>query len=501
MLHVTETAVEFSGVTKRFPGVVALRNVSFSIAAGSCHALCGENGAGKSTLGRMLAGIAPQDEGEIVLFGQRRRFSSPRQALDAGVAIVHQELAFCGNLSVMENLCLQNLPARNTFVSRSAMRERADTLLGALEVRIDVTRPMESLSIAEQQLVHIAAAVAGNARVVIFDEPTSSLGGVESERLFSLIARLKERGVTLVYVTHRLNEVFKLCDAVTVLRDGAHVSTQPISEVDEATLVQLMIGRKLEQYFPSHATATRGAPVMRVESLSAARGFADISFDLHEGEVVGLAGQKGAGRSEIAQALFGLTKPTSGSIAIRGKQTEIRSPRHAIQLGIGYVPEDRKVQGLVLSLLARENLTLPIVDLFSRMWIINRRAETELTSGLFNRLHIPARYSEFATDALSGGNQQKIVFAKSIATRSRILILDEPTRGVDVGAKAELHAWIDGLASDGVAIILISSELPELINLSSRILVLRAGQLVGEVSRAQASQGHLLRLMTGTKVA
>jgi ABC-type sugar transport system ATPase subunit len=355
---------------------------------------------------------------------------------------------------------------------------------------------MESLSIAEQQLVHIASAVAGGkARVIVFDEPTSSLGSVESERLFALIRRLRERGVTVVYVTHRLNEVFALCDAVTVLRDGAHVATMPIVDVNEDALVRFMIGRQLDQYFPRHASRAAGPVVLSARSLSVAGRFSDVSFELREGEVLGIAGQKGAGRSDVAHALFGLSAPSSGSVEVRGRPTAIKSPAHAIELGIGHVPEDRKLEGLVLAMLARENLTLPIVQSFSRASFIRRRDERTLTERYFSRLRIPVRYAEVNAAALSGGNQQKIVFGKAIAARCRILILDEPTRGVDVGAKAELHAWIDELASDGVAILLISSELPELINLSSRILVMKRGRLVGEVARGEADQESLLRMM------
>jgi ABC-type sugar transport system ATPase subunit len=491
------TSVEFTDVTKSFPGVVALRDVSFSIAPGSCHAICGENGAGKSTLGKILAGIYLPDEGELRLGGSPVRFHGPHEALVAGVAMVHQELAFCDNLSVAENLCLGTLPSRGTFVSRRVLHERARELLAAIGATMDTNRTMDSLSVAEQQLVQIATAVGRGAHVLIFDEPTSSLGESETLRLFALIDRLRARGVTMIYVSHRMPEIFRLCDHVTVLRDGRHVSTQPTSSLDEGRLVQLMIGRTLEQYFPDHVGTAAGDEQLRVRRFTRLGRFYDIDFGVRRGEVVGLAGLVGAGRSEIAQALFGLDAEARGEISVGGKPVSIRSARDAIALGIGFVPEDRKRQGLVLSLLARENATLPHLPSLSRLGWIRRRRERQLAREQFERLRVRATALDVRTDTLSGGNQQKIVMAKWLAARSDILILDEPTRGVDVGAKAELHAWIDRLASEGKAILLISSELPELLNLSTRILVLREGRLVGELPREQATQEALLRLMAG----
>ena len=488
--------ISFSGVTKRFPGVVALSDVSFDVATGACHAICGENGAGKSTLGKTLAGIHAPDAGTISLDGHAVRFASPRDALAAGVAIVHQELAFCENMTVAENLCLGRLPSRFGFVDRAALRATAAELLAAIGARVDVSRRMETLTVAEQQLVQIAAAVGSNARIIVFDEPTSSLDEGDVGRLFSLIADLRARGVTIIYVSHRMAEIYRLCDAITVLRDGRHVATRPIAEVDEAELVRMMIGRTLEQYFPAHISAQRGDELLRVDNLSRGSSFADISFAVHAGEVVGLAGLVGAGRSEIAQTVFGLEPPARGSMSVRGRRVEIRSPHDAMALRIGFVPEDRKKQGLVLSMRASDNSTLPTLENFARVGWIDRDRERAAVTDLFGRLRLRAG-PHVATASLSGGNQQKVVMAKWLAANSDILLLDEPTRGVDVGAKAEIHAWIDELAGRGCGILLISSELPELLNLSSRILVLRHGRLVGEVRRGEGDQDTLLRLMTG----
>ncbi len=493
----TTPAVSFAGVTRRFPGVTALDGVSFDVAAGSCHAVCGENGAGKSTLSKVLAGIQRPDAGEVRLAGRPVRFNGPRDALAAGVAMVHQELAFCDNMSVAENLCLGALPSRGGFVARDELRARAAAMLAEIGAVVDPDRRLGALSVAEQQLVQIAAAVGSGARIIIFDEPTSSLGEREAERLYRLIDDLRRRGVTVLYISHRMPEIFRLCDTVTVLRDGQHVSTDPVGELDESTLVRRMIGRQLEKYFPQHVTTPSGAEALRVEGLSSPGRFHDISLTLRAGEVLGLAGLIGAGRSELAHAIFGLDPRARGTIRVDGVVARIRSPLDAMHLGIGLVPEDRKRQGLVLSMLARENTTLPVLDRLSRLTWILQGEERALAREYCDRLQVRADLLERPATALSGGNQQKLVLAKWLAAKSRILILDEPTRGVDVGAKAELHAWIDRLASEGAAVLLISSELPELLNLSSRIVVLRHGRVVGEVPREGATQDHVLRLMAG----
>ena len=493
-------AIAFSEITKRFPGVTALDGVSFEVEAGACHAICGENGAGKSTLGKVLAGIEQPDDGTIQLAGRTVRFASPRDALAEGVAIVHQELALCDNMTVAENLCLGRLPSRLGFLDRAQLRSRAIESLAAIGGRLDPDRSMSSLTVAEQQLVQIACAIGSGARVIIFDEPTSSLDEGDVTRLFALIGDLRARGTTILYISPRMAEIYRLCDTITVLRDGRHVATRSVKELDEAALVQMMIGRPLEQYFPRHIESARGEERLRVERLSLEGHFSDVSFTLHAGEVLGLAGLVGAGRSEIARTIFGLDRPTRGSLAVRGRAVSFASPLDAMALGIGFVPEDRKRQGLILSMRASDNSTLPTLGSLSRFGWIDSAKERSTVERLFERMRLRAR-PDVVTGSLSGGNQQKIVLAKWLAADSDILILDEPTRGVDVGAKAELHAWIDELAGRGCAVLLISSELPELINLSSRILVLRNGRLAGEVSRGQATQDVLLRMMTGLQSA
>ncbi len=492
--------MRFDAITKRFPGVVALDDVSFDIAAATCHGLCGENGAGKSTLGKILAGIHAPDAGRLLIHGREARFGSPRDALAAGVGMVHQELAFCDNLSVAENLCLGALPRRAGLLQRREMERRADALLAEIGTSLDVRRPLGELAIAQQQLVQIAAAVGGGARIVVFDEPTSSLSQGEADRLYELVGRLKDRGVTCVFVSHRMAELFHLCSAVTVLRDGRHVATRPASRLSEAELVELMVGRPLREYFPQHVASTAGDELLRVDRLEVPGKFEPVSFSLRRGEVLGLAGLVGAGRSEIACALFGLEHDVRGDVYVDGRPVRIGSPREAIRLGIGLVPEDRKRQGLVLSASGRQNISLPILRRLSRLQWISRTEERTLARSFFELLRIRGASVDAAVAGLSGGTQQKVVLAKWLAARSRILILDEPTRGIDVGAKAEIHALIDRLAAQGSAILLISSELPELINLSTRILVLREGRLVGTLTRENASQDALLRLMAGLPV-
>jgi ABC-type sugar transport system ATPase subunit len=495
----SEAAVRFEQVSKQFPGVQALRDVTLEIAPGSCHALCGENGAGKSTLGKILAGIQSPDGGRLFVLGREVHFHTPHDALAAGVAMVHQELAFCDNMTVAENLCLGAIPTRFGFVDDAEMDRRAIALLAETGTTLDVRRRFGELSIGHRQMVQIAAAVGGGARVIVFDEPTSSLSQAEADRLYALIGRLKERGVTCIYVSHRMPEIFHLCDAVSVLRDGRHVGTRAIAGLTEGELVQMMIGRPLAEYLPAHGNGTgqRGDEVLRVERLSAPGRFEEISLTLRAGEIVGLAGLMGAGRSEVACAVFGLEELSRGQIFVRGRPVDINRPADAIRLGIGFVPEDRKKQGLVLSESGLHNTSLPTLPRLSRFGWLQLTRERQIADEYFSRLRVRSPSVDTVVAGLSGGNQQKIVLAKWLAAHSDVLILDEPTRGVDVGAKAEIHALIGELASQGTAILLISSELPEVLSLSERILVLREGRLVGEVSRADATQDLLLRMMAG----
>jgi ABC-type sugar transport system ATPase subunit len=490
--------IRFSNIGKCFPGVVALHDVSFDVRAGACHALMGENGAGKSTLGKVLAGLYQPDAGHVELDGRRVDFRSPQQALAAGVGIVHQELAFCPNLSVAENLCLSSPPRRGPLLDRRAMRARGAEQLARIGADVDVDEKMSALTTGQEQLVQIAAVLASGARVIVMDEPTSSLSEADALRLHRLIGELRAGGTTIVYVSHRMDEIFRTCDWVTVLRDGRHVATVPANETSPDELVRMMIGRPVGQYFPQHAEQPVGAELLRVESLSSRGKFECVSFSVKAGEVVGLAGLIGSGRTEVAQAIFGLDAASTGATYVGGSRADIRSPKDAMRMGIGLVPEDRKRQGLVLDLSCGHNVTLATLDRLSSAWgRIRGRAERRVVDDYFHKLGVCAAGSDVPAAGLSGGNQQKLVLAKWLARSCRVLILDEPTRGVDVGAKAEIHRLIDDLAAAGCAVLMISSELPEVLNLSTRILVMRDGRLVGEVSRGEASQKHVMRLMAG----
>jgi ABC-type sugar transport system ATPase subunit len=379
---------------------------------------------------------------------------------------------------------------------------RAREMLASIGAELDVTLRLGALPIAQQQIVQIAVAVGGGARIIVFDEPTSSLSQVEAERLYALIDQLKVRGVTCIYVTHRMSEVYRLCDTISVLRDGRHVATRPAAELNEPELVQLMIGRPLSAYFGRPVSTVDGSSadreeLLRVEHLSSEGRFDDVSFSVRAGEVVGLAGLVGAGRSDVAETIFGARARTSGRVLISGRDAKVRNPDDAIRLGVALVPEDRKRQGLVLSESGRRNTSLPLLDRLSRFTWLKQSEERALVEQHFHMLRVRTPDIDAPVAGLSGGNQQKIVLARWLAARAKVLILDEPTRGVDVGAKAEIHTLIGELAEKGAAVLLISSELPELLSLSTRILVLRAGHLVGEMSSAGATQDGLLRLMAG----
>ncbi|MEY2429801.1 MAG: ribose transport system ATP-binding protein [Verrucomicrobiota bacterium] len=489
----------FNGITKRFPGVLALDGVSFEIERGSCHALIGENGAGKSTLGKILAGVYVADEGEIRLDGQPVRALTPLAARKLGIAMVHQELAFCSNLTVAENLCLGDLPQRAGWLNRGVMRDRARAMLQQIEADLDVDQPISRLSTGQEQLVQIAAALGTEARVIIMDEPTSSLSVRESEHLFGLLAKLKRSGITVIYVSHRLEELFRLCDTVTVLRDGRHVATENISATNPERVIQQMVGREIKQYTSQHLQRPLGEELLRVENLSSPGKFSNVSFTLRAGEILGFAGLIGAGRSEIAHAIFGLDKAATGKVFVRGEELPLGSVTAALSAGIGLLPEDRKRLGLVLSMNCRENTSMAVLPRLSLGGFVRRRAERSLAQRYVDQLRIKTPSLDSAVAGLSGGNQQKIALAKWLARQCAILIVDEPTRGVDIGAKAEIHHLLDELACQGLALMVISSELPEVMNLSRRIIVMRQGNIAGELTRAEFSQVSLMRLMAGVE--
>jgi ABC-type sugar transport system ATPase subunit len=493
--------LEFRRLTKRFPGVLALDGVSLTVERGTCHALIGENGAGKSTLGKILAGVYTADSGQILLEGRPIAPPSPLAARELGIAMVHQELAFCPNLSVAENLCLGDLPRRHGFVDRPALRARARAMLATVGADIDPDILIGTLSTGREQLVQIAAAVGTGAQIIVMDEPTSSLSAAETADLFRLIRDLKTRGLTLIYVSHRMEELFALCDHITVLRDGRHIGTEAIPATTPARVVTQMIGRELRAHAPAHLTRDLGPVHLEVTDLASPGRFTDINLTVRAGEIVGLAGIVGAGRSEVVQALFGLDPAATGQIRVKDRALPLGSIDAALAAGLGLVPEDRKRQGLVLGLNCRENTALAALPLLTRLGFVRRPAERALAERYAQRLRLKTPSIEALTAGLSGGNQQKIALAKWLARDCDVLLIDEPTRGVDVGAKAEIYALLDELACEGKALLVVSSELPELIGLCRRILVMRQGALVGELPRADFSEAALMQLMAGVPAA
>ena len=491
--------LSFQKITKRFPGVLALDGVSFEVERGSCHALIGENGAGKSTLGKILAGIYTADEGAILLEGKEIHPATPLAARKLGIAMVHQELAFCPNLTVAENLCLGDLPRTAGWVNRGKMRAEARSMLREIGADLNVDEPISRLSTGQEQMVQIAVAVGVHAQIIVMDEPTSSLSVRESEHLFDLLKKLKERGITVIYVSHRMEEIFHLCDSLTVLRDGRHVATEKISQTNPERVIHQMVGREVLFQQPKHLANELGKELLRVENLSSPGKFSNVNFILRAGEVLGFAGLIGAGRSEVAHAIFGLDKKATGKIFVYGKELSLGSVDDALKAGLGLLPEDRKRLGLVLTMNFRENTSLAALNRLRRLGFVKRRKEKTLVQKYADRLRVKAPSIESMVAGLSGGNQQKIALAKWLARECDILIVDEPTRGVDVGAKAEIHQLLDELACQGLAVLVISSELPEVMNLSRRILVMRKGAMVGELLREEFSQPNLMRLMAGVQ--
>jgi rhamnose transport system ATP-binding protein len=477
--------------------VQALRGVDFSLFPGEVHALVGENGAGKSTLVKILAGIHRADAGIVKVGGKVVELRSPRQAQDLGIAVVQQEPMMLPDLDVAENVFMGRHP-RDRFgrVDWKCMYREVDQLLASLDVSLSSHAPVQGLSVAEQQLVEIAKALSLQARVLVLDEPTAALSAHEVEELFAIVKQLRERGVAILFVSHRLEEVFMIADRLTVFRDGAHIITAPVSEMTTEEIIKYMVGRELSNLFPKGATEI-GEVMLEVQHLTRPGVFSDVSFQLHEGEILGLAGLVGAGRTEVAQVLFGIDQAESGEVWLKGKKVRIRSPQHAMEYGIAYVPEDRHLHGLVMNFSIAANVTLPILHQISRLGLVDPRREQKIAGEYSTQLSVRSEGVQQLVNALSGGNQQKVVLGKWLATNPSVLILDEPTRGIDVGAKAEVHRIISDLAAKGLAIILISSELPEVLAMADRVIVLHEGHVTGTFTRSEATQERVMFAATG----
>jgi ABC-type sugar transport system ATPase subunit len=486
----TEPFIRMVSIGKSFTGTDAVRNVDLEFLPGEVHGLVGENGAGKSTLMRVLAGMYPDYSGEIYVNGRAIRIHSPRLARELGIAMVHQELSLVPDLSVAENMFLgrearSRIPA---LINRRQIEKEAGLILSEIEADVSPVQKINQLSVAKQQLVEIAKGISMHSRVLILDEPTSSLSEPEIRDLFRVIRTTKEKGVAIIYISHKLAEVFAIADRITVLRDGAKLSSRPVAEWDEGDLVREMVGRNLSDFFPRTHEHLQDNPVLEVINLTQPPHFANVSFKVHRSEVVGIYGLIGSGRTRLAKAIFGLTQPESGQIRILGRPADLRSPSRAIQKGVALVPEDRRTLGLVHVLDVRKNLTLPILKKLSNSLFINSQEERRLVRENIAGLKIRTSSARVPVSTLSGGNQQKVVLGKWLNTNPVVLILDEPTRGIDVGAKAEIRNRIDTLAAAGMGIVLISSELPEIIGMSDRILVMRDKRIAGEFNRPEFSE-------------
>jgi ribose transport system ATP-binding protein len=488
--------LEMRNISKTFGGVQALRDVSFSCRKGKVHALIGENGAGKSTLIKILAGAYQADMGEIVFKGQRYACFTAREAMATGISIIYQELNLVQFMTVAENIFLGREPRTRFGVidARRMAKESAD-LLNRLGIQLSPSAHVGDLTVAAQQTVEIAKALSQNADLIVMDEPSAILAGRELDSLFAIIRSLIEQSVTIIYISHRLNEVFEIADDVTVLKDGQVVGAQPISEVSRARLIQMMVGRPLEEIFP-RATRPRGAPVLTAANVTTERLLRPASLTLYEGEILGLAGMVGAGRTEVARALFGADALRSGKILLKDAVIQLRSPKGAIEAGLALVPEDRKTQGLFLEQSIRSNITLSSLDKVTRFGVIQRGPETEAIRRAQRELSINMASPELEAQYLSGGNQQKVVLAKWLQTSPSAIIFDEPTRGVDVGAKFEIYRLMRDLAERGVAVLMISSELPEILGMSDRVLVMHERQIVAELTRDEASEERIIELAT-----
>ena len=488
----TAPVLELAGVQKAFGSVIALRSGTITVDPGSIHALVGENGAGKSTLVKIVAGLYQRDAGTFRLNGAEVDFTSTAQSKAAGVAVIYQEPTLFPDLSVTENIFMGRQPlGRFGRIDRKAMRHEVERLFTRLGVTIDPDRPAEGLSIADQQVIEIAKAVSLDAALLIMDEPTAALSGVEVERLFAIARSLRDEGRGLIFISHRFDEVFALCDTVTVMRDGAYIATSAVADTTVDELVRQMVGREVAELFPKQEAAI-GEPLLEVEGLTSPGLFHDISFTVRAGEIVGLAGLVGAGRSEVARAVFGVDGYREGTVRMTGRRIPPRRPVDAMRSGLALVPEDRRKQGLVIESGVGGNITLAIRRRLARLGLLTTAMENRAAREWASRLEVKTHALDTVAATLSGGNQQKVVLAKWLATQPRVLLIDEPTRGIDVGTKSEVHRLLSQLAGQGMGILMISSELPEVLGMADRVLVMREGRITAEIPRSEATSENVM---------
>ncbi|MDD5015994.1 MAG: sugar ABC transporter ATP-binding protein [Atribacterota bacterium] len=491
--------IKMKGIKKYFYGVKALDGVDFQVRTGEVHALIGENGAGKSTLVKILTGVYQPTAGTIILNDKPTQFPSPQVSQKAGISAIHQEATMFPDLSVMENIFMGHhiRNKSNSLLSWREMKDKTQILLNKLELDIRPDTKVRNLSIAQRHMVEIAKALSLDAKIVIMDEPTSALTLKEVEYLYKIIRKLKSEGKAIIFISHKFEEVFEIADYFTVLRDGKYIGEGMIADITLDKIVQMVIGRSLEQMYPK-LEAEEGNIILKVENLSRVGVFKNISFDLHKGEILGFFGLVGAGRSEVMQTIFGINIKTSGDVFIDGKKVNITNPSDAMNHGLAYLPEDRQIQGAILAMNIRENITLPIIDKISRNIFLDRNREFEITDEYGKNIEIKASSWEQLVEDLSGGNQQKVVFAKWIATKPQILIMDEPTKGIDIATKATVHNFISELAKKGIAIILVSSELPEILGMSNHIIVMHEGIITAKFTREEANSKKIIRAAIGS---
>ena len=490
--------MELRNISKTFPGVKALSNMQLKLQEGEVHAVVGENGAGKSTMMKIITGVYHQDEGDIVLRGEVTKMKDPNEAYAKGIAIIYQETSLFTEMTVLENMFLGHETTKKLFgfihyIDYKSMRKRAKETFKKLGMDVDLDAYVKDLGVASKQMVEIAKALTYDADILILDEPTAALTNKEVKALFSIINRLKSENVSMLYISHRLEEVFEIADRVTVIRDGEYVQTAKTTDVEPSQLISWMVGRTLDNLYPK-VDVEIGGPVLEVRNISQTGVIDNMSLTLNKGEIIGIAGLAGSGRTELAHALVGFTKIDSGEVLYEGQPIRLKNYTEALEKGIVYVSEDRKEKGLVIDMSIKENISMPILKLMSKLSFIDRNKENDLADEYMEKLSIKAPHADFIIDNLSGGNQQKVSVAKALANLPKVLILDEPTRGVDVGSKSEIHRIMSGLAAEGLSIIMISSDLPEIIGMSDRVYVTKTGQIVGELDKREISQERILKL-------
>ncbi len=492
--------VELRNIAKSFGGVAALKDVTLKAMPGEIHALMGENGAGKSTLMKILSGVHQKDKGQIFIDGEEAHIKNTVDSKKLGIGIIYQEFSLVPELSVAENIFLNRLAENGSWVKWDKLRKEADVLIKSIGFNIDPAAKVSRLSIAQQQVVEIAKALSENIKVLILDEPSAVLGPTEVLKLFDTLFKLKKEGVAIIYISHHLSEIFKIADRVTVIKDGASSETLDVAKTDKDTIVKMMLGRTLNAMFPPPRETSIGKEVLRAENIGLAGKVKGVTVSVKEGEVVGIAGLVGSGRTETVRAVFGADKKSGGDVFLYGKKMNFGSPVDAVKHGIGMVPEDRKSQGVILSLPIKENISLTnLKGISNKPGFIKAGKETSNTNGLIKKLAIKALNGNLATGKLSGGNQQKVVLAKWVNTGCKVLIIDEPTRGVDVGAKVEIYTLINELSAQGMATIVISSETAELMGICDRILVMREGKIQGELNKPEFTEENILRLSIGAQ--